>query len=111
MKERNPRQVLFWDDAQKEVIAQIICSNPIKNILLDDTLLIATHNKVYIHRFEDLEIMNQISTYDNPKGLIVENNDTLVFLGSQKGEIMIKNNNRDYLKHQFGGNEVLNFSP
>ena len=59
-----------------------------------DRVVVVLSVKVYIYRFSDLKLIDQISTVSNPKGLISlcpdPSNNVLAIPGKARGEIVKK---------------------
>jgi len=63
-------KVLIWDDYQNKCIAELEFRNEVKAVKLRrDRIVVVLENKVYVYNFADLQLLHQIETFSNPKGL------------------------------------------
>lgn len=72
---KNPRyptnKVFIWDDHQSRNIGELTFKNEVKAVKLRrDRVVIVLMQKVYVYRFSDLKMVDQIATLANPKGLV-----------------------------------------
>lgn len=72
---RNPRyptnKVMIWDDHQNRCIGELMFKNEVKAVKLRrDRVVVVLKTKVYVYRFSDLKLLDQITTMANPKGLV-----------------------------------------
>ena len=66
-----PNVVKIWDDHQNRAIGELMFRSEVKAVRLRrDRVVVVLLNKIYIYRFSDLKLLDQISTLENPKGLI-----------------------------------------
>lgn len=66
-----PNIVKIWDDHQNRAIGELMFRSEVKAVKLRrDRVVVVLLNKIYVYRFSDLKLLDQISTLDNPKGLI-----------------------------------------
>mmetsp|Transcript_1640 Transcript_1640/g.2877 ORF Transcript_1640/g.2877 Transcript_1640/m.2877 type:complete len:417 (-) Transcript_1640:213-1463(-) len=72
---RNPRyptnKVMIWDDHQNRCIGELMFKSEVKAVKLRrDRVVVVLKTKVYVYRFSDLKLLDQITTMANPKGLV-----------------------------------------
>lgn len=72
---RNPRyptnKVMIWDDHQNKCIGELMFKHEVKAVKLRrDRVVVVLKSKVYVYRFSDLKLLDQITTMANPKGLV-----------------------------------------
>ena len=72
---RNPRyptnKVMIWDDHQNKCIGELMFRSEVYAVRLRrDRIVVVLHAKVYVYRFSDLKLLDQIATVPNPKGLV-----------------------------------------
>lgn len=66
-----PNKAMIWDDYQNKCIAELEFRSDVKGVKLRrDKIVVALETKVYVYNFEDLQLVHQIETTNNPKGLI-----------------------------------------
>mmetsp|Transcript_28607 Transcript_28607/g.37474 ORF Transcript_28607/g.37474 Transcript_28607/m.37474 type:complete len:409 (+) Transcript_28607:116-1342(+) len=96
---RNPRyprnKVMIWDDHQNRCIGELSFRNEVCSVRLRrDKVVVALASKVYVYRFSDLRLLDQIDTYDNPRGLIAISVDAsscvLACPGPKKGHVAVE---------------------
>jgi len=65
-----PNKVMIWDDYQNKCIAELEFRSEVKAVRLRrDRIVVVLENKVYVYNFADLNLLDQIDTMPNPKGL------------------------------------------
>jgi len=71
-KPKFPRnKLIIWDDYRNEVLAEIEYNSIINSVKLrHDKIVVAVDEKVFVYNFSDLNIIDQIPTVKNPKGLL-----------------------------------------
>ena len=74
---RNPRyptnKVMIWDDHQNRCIGELMFKSEVKAVKLRrDRVVVVLKTKVYVYRFSDLKLLDQITTMANPKGGVSE---------------------------------------
>jgi len=63
-------KVMIWDDYQNKCIAELEFRSEVKAVKLRrDRIVVVLENKVYIYNFADLQLLHQIETFSNPRGL------------------------------------------
>lgn len=72
---RSPRypqnKVMIWDDHQNRCIGELSFRSNVKAVKLRrDRVVVVLATKVYVYRFSDLKLLDQISTQTNPRGLV-----------------------------------------
>ena len=72
---RNPRyptnKVMIWDDHQNKCIGELKFRTEVKAVKLRrDRIVVVLESKVFVYRFKDLRLLDQITTVNNPKGLV-----------------------------------------
>jgi WD40 repeat protein len=96
---RNPRyplnKVMIWDDHQNKCIGELKFRTEVFAVKLRrDRVVVVLESKVFVYRFKDLKLLDQITTVANPKGLIslcpeVKNN-VLAIPGLARGSIRVE---------------------
>merc|ERR1712137_339381 len=71
---RNPKyprnKVMIWDDHQNKCIAELECRSDLRAVRLRrDRIAVATEEQVLVYNFADLQLLKQIRTVQNTKGL------------------------------------------
>eukprot|EP01087_Luapelamoeba_hula_P011461 TRINITY_DN3116_c0_g1_i3.p1 TRINITY_DN3116_c0_g1~~TRINITY_DN3116_c0_g1_i3.p1 ORF type:complete len:330 (-),score=73.33 TRINITY_DN3116_c0_g1_i3:19-1008(-) len=98
---RNPKyplnKVMVWDDFQNKCLAELEFRSDVKGVRLRrDRIVVALENKVYVYNFADLQLIHQIETTANPKGLIAlspdSNNTVLACPGLKPGYVYVRLN-------------------
>jgi WD40 repeat protein len=96
---RNPRyptnKVMIWDDHQNKCIGELMFKSEVFAVRLRrDRVVVVLGNKVYVYRFSDLKLLDQITTVSNTKGLISlcadPSNNTLALPGLAIGSIRVE---------------------
>jgi len=92
-----PNKVMIWDDYQNKCLAELEFRSAVKGVKLRrERIVVALENKVYVYNFGDLELIHQIETTSNPKGLLAlspdSNNIVLACPGLKPGYIHIRIN-------------------
>eukprot|EP01095_Lingulamoeba_sp_RSL-Kostka_P006387 TRINITY_DN199_c0_g1_i1.p1 TRINITY_DN199_c0_g1~~TRINITY_DN199_c0_g1_i1.p1 ORF type:complete len:372 (+),score=128.60 TRINITY_DN199_c0_g1_i1:73-1188(+) len=90
-----PKKVLIWDDYQNKCIAELDFRRDVKAVKLRrDRIVVVLQDRVYIYQFSDLQLLDQIETYNNPKGLCAlspsQNNTVLACPGETLGSVHIE---------------------
>ncbi|CAA2980090.1 autophagy-related 18a [Olea europaea subsp. europaea] len=87
-------KVLIWDDYRSQCIAEFCFRSKVKSVRLwKDQIVVILLNKVYVYNFEDIELLRQIDTMSNPKGLCEisrESEKVLACLGLHQGEVRVE---------------------
>jgi len=66
-----PTVVKIWDDHQNRAIGDLNFRSEVKAVKLRrDRVVVVLQHKIYVYRFSDLKLLDQISTLKNPRGLI-----------------------------------------
>jgi WD40 repeat protein len=96
---RNPKyptnKVMIWDDHQSKCIGELMFKSEVHAVKLRrDRVVVVLNTKVYVYRFSDLKLIDQISTLPNPKGLVSlcadTSNNVLAVPGLVRGSIRIE---------------------
>lgn len=71
----NPRfptnKVMIWDDHQNKCIGELMFKKEVHAVKLRrDRIVVVLETKVYVYRFKDLKLVDQIETVANAKGLV-----------------------------------------
>ena len=62
---------MIWDDHQNRCIGELSFRSNVKAVKLRrDRVVVVLATKVYVYRFSDLKLLDQISTQTNPRGLV-----------------------------------------
>jgi len=89
-----PNKVMIWDDYQNKCIAELEFRSEVKSVKLRrDRIVVVLENKVYIYNFADLQLLHQIETYTNNKGLCAlssGNNIVLAVPGQKVGTVHVE---------------------
>lgn len=96
---RNPRyptnKVMIWDDNQSRCIGELMFKSEVKSVRLRrDRVVVVLATKIFVYRFSDLKLLDQIATLSNPKGLVSlcpdSSNCVLACPGLSKGSIRVE---------------------
>jgi WD40 repeat protein len=96
---RNPRyptnKVMIWDDHQNKCIGELKFRTEVHAVRLRrDRVVVVLESKVFVYRFKDLKLLDQITTVANPKGLVAlcpeGKNNVLAVPGLNRGIIRIE---------------------
>lgn len=96
---KNPKypsnKVMIWDDHQSKCIGELMFKNEVHAVRLRrDRVVVVLNTKVYVYRFSDLKLIDQIATAPNPKGLVSlcaePNCNVLAVPGLARGSIRIE---------------------
>ncbi|KAH0645481.1 hypothetical protein KY284_033365 [Solanum tuberosum] len=90
-------KVMIWDDQQSRCIHELCFRSEVRRIRLrKDCLVVVLEHKIFVYNFSNLELLFQIETTTNPKGLceVSQTADQLVLVcpGLQKGQVWVKHN-------------------
>ena len=95
-------KLIIWDDSKKAVLGEISYTSKILNVnLTKEYIVVLLEKKIYIYKFESLELIKDIEITNNNNNIIamgLENSELLVYPGEQPGTINITKLNEDYLK-------------
>jgi len=87
-------KVMIWDDYQNKCIAELEFRSEVKAVKLRrDRIVVVLENKVYIYNFADLQLLHQIETFSNPRGLCSlspSSNIVLAVPGQKPGTVHIE---------------------
>jgi len=65
-----PNKVMIWDDYQNKCIAELECRSEVRGVRLRrDRIVVVMEEQVFVYNFADLQMLRQIKTCHNPKGL------------------------------------------
>ena len=72
---RNPlypvNKVMIWDNEIHRCIGELMFKNEVKAVKLRrDHVVVVLLQKVYVYRFSDLKLLDQITTLPNVRGLV-----------------------------------------
>ncbi|KAF2316842.1 hypothetical protein GH714_042183 [Hevea brasiliensis] len=89
-------KVIIWDDFQSRCIGELSFRSEVKNVKLRrDRIIVVLLQKIFVYNFADLELLHQMETVLNPKGLCEISHTSspmvLVCPGLQKGQIRVEN--------------------
>lgn len=96
---RNPRyptyKVMIWNDHENKTIGELKFRTEVKAVRLRrDRIIAVLESKVFVYRFKDLKLLDQITTILNPRGLVSlcpeAKNNVLAVPGLAKGSIRIE---------------------
>lgn len=90
-----PNKVMIWDDYQNKCIAELEFRSEVRAVKLRrDRIVVVLDTKVYVYNFADLQLLHQIETSKNPKGLCSlspSNANVLAVPGIKPGSVHIEN--------------------
>jgi hypothetical protein len=90
-----PNHVIIWDDYQNKVIADLEFRSDVRAVKLRrNRIVVVLENKVYVYDFADLQLLHQLETSPNVKGLCALSsgaNTVLAVLGPKQGTVRIEN--------------------
>ena len=59
---------MVWDDHQNRCIGELSFKSEVKAVKLRrDKVVVVPLKKIYVYRFSDLKLLDQIPTIENPK--------------------------------------------
>ncbi|CAM9134722.1 unnamed protein product, partial [Ectocarpus fasciculatus] len=96
---RNPlypvNKVMIWDNEIHRCIGELMFKNEVKAVKLRrDHVVVVLLQKVYVYRFSDLKLLDQITTLPNVRGLVSlcpdSSHTVLACPGIQKGTIRVE---------------------
>ncbi|CAM9262720.1 unnamed protein product [Chrysoparadoxa australica] len=96
---RSPRwpqnRVMIWDDHQNRCIGELSFRGEVKAVRLRrDRVVVALAQKVYVYRFSDLKLLDQINTSKNDAGLLAlcadSANMVLACPGAYRGHVNVE---------------------
>lgn len=87
--------VKIWDDHQNRAIGELVFRSEVRAVKLRrDRVVVVLLFKIYVYRFSDLKLLDQIPTTKNPKGLIAlcpdANNVVLACPGVKEGHVRVE---------------------
>jgi len=90
-----PNKVMIWDDHEGCCIGDLSPRAAVRSVRLRrDRIIVAVEQRILVYNFLDLNLLHQIETYPNPKGLcaVSQLSDSLVLAcpGLQKGQIRVE---------------------
>lgn len=90
-----PNKVMIWDDHQNRCIGELSFRSEVKAVKLRrDRVVVVLNTKVYVYRFADLKLLDQINTLPNPRGLVAlcpqSTSTVLACLGVSKGNVRVE---------------------
>ncbi len=96
---RNPRyppnKVMIWDDRQNRCVGELLFKTEVYAVRLRrDRVVVVLANKVHVHRFKDLKLLQLITTVDNTLGLVAQSSsaahNVLAVLGLVPGSVRVE---------------------
>jgi len=93
-------KVMIWDDYRAACIAELEFKSTKENVvrgvrLRRDRIFVILDKKVFVYNFADLKLLDEIETYDNPRGLCAvcsaKDNAVMACLGKSVGEVVVEN--------------------
>ncbi|CAN6467549.1 unnamed protein product [Victoria cruziana] len=90
-----PNKVMIWDDHQSRCIGELAFRSEVRAVKLRrDRIVVVLEHKIYVYNFSDLELLKQIETLANPRGLCVlshqQNTSVLACPGLHRGQVRIE---------------------
>lgn len=90
-----PNKVILWDDNQAKMISELRFSIYVKSVKLkQDKIYVICENKIYVFNYITFESIDQINTFQNPKGVyalsINQNMTFLAFPDRSIGYVRVK---------------------
>lgn len=89
-----PNKVMIWDDYQNKCIAELEFRSEVKAVKLRrDRIVVVLENKVYVYNFADLQLLDQLDTLHNPRGLCAlcpSSNCVLACPGTKIGQVHVE---------------------
>lgn len=90
-----PNKVLIWDDHQSRCIGEFTFKSEVRGVKLRrDRIVVVLEHKIYVYNFMDLQLLHQIETLANPRGLCClsyqSNTFVLACPGRQKGQVRVE---------------------
>ena len=90
-----PNKVMIWDDHQNRCIGELSFRSDVKAVKLRrDRVVVVLATKVYVYRFSDLKLLDQINTQPNPRGLVAlcphPSNNVLACPGVNRGHVRVE---------------------
>lgn len=90
------RKVMIWDDNRQRFIGEVSVRSVVKSVKMRrDRMIIVCQNKICVYNLENLKVVNQMDTLDNPSGLCEVSQTVapmiLVCPGVIKGQVRIEN--------------------
>ncbi|KAK3041479.1 hypothetical protein RJ639_000456, partial [Escallonia herrerae] len=91
-----PNKVMIWDDHKGECIGELTFRSEVRAVRLrHDRIVVVLEQKIFVYNFADLNLLHQIETVVNPKGLCAASQASgsfvLVCPGVRKGEVRVEN--------------------
>lgn len=96
---QNPKyasnKVVIWDDHQAKAISELRFISSVKNVKLKrDKLFVVCEQKIYIFAFLTFENLENLETYENPKGIIAistdPNKSIIAYLDKVVGSVRVR---------------------
>ncbi|KAK3007856.1 hypothetical protein RJ639_014585, partial [Escallonia herrerae] len=91
-----PNKVMIWDDHKGECIGELTFRSEVRAVRLRrDRIVVVLEQKIFVYNFADLNLLHQIETVVNPKGLCAVSHASGLFVlvcpGVRKGEVRVEN--------------------
>ncbi|MQL76255.1 hypothetical protein Taro_008625 [Colocasia esculenta] len=88
-------KVMIWDDHQNRCIGEFAFRSDIRGVRLRrDRIVVVLEHRVYVYSFTDLQLLHQIETLANPKGLCClshhPNTSVLACPGLHRGQVRVE---------------------
>ncbi|XP_022867764.1 autophagy-related protein 18d-like [Olea europaea var. sylvestris] len=90
-----PNKVIIWDDHQSRCIGEFSFRSEVRAVKLrKDRVVIIVEHKIYVYKFTDLKLLQQIETLANPRGLCCLshhlNTSVLACPGLRRGQVRVE---------------------
>ncbi|KAI9080333.1 hypothetical protein K1719_037727 [Acacia pycnantha] len=98
-----PNKLMIWDDSEGKCFGELTFRAPVRRVRLRrDRIFVVLEQKIFVYNFKNLQLLHQIETVANPKGLceVSQSADSLVLAcpALHKGQIRIEHYTRQTTK-------------